>query len=66
MGGYLGRLSVRRVLLQRLTGGGECHVSLRDIEALCGLFCTGGQVVPCVRACARVLKLAGTHGHTTP
>lgn len=46
----------------------ECHVSLRDIEALCGRVCaprTGG--VLCVRACGccvLVLNLAG--GRTQP
>lgn len=60
--GDLGRLSVcEGVLLQRR----ECHVSLRDIEALCGLFCTGDRWCRvCSGACA--LKVAGGHGHTTP
>lgn len=60
--GDLRRLSVYEgVPLRRR----ECHVSLRDIEALCGLFCTGdrwclvclGVWVLCVCACG--LKLAG-------
>ncbi len=45
-------------------------MSLRDIEALCGLFCTGDRWCRvCVSACLCVwcvLKLAGGHGHTTP
>lgn len=60
--GDLRRLSVYEgVPLRRR----ECHVSLRDIEALCGLCCTGdrwclvclGVWVLCVCACG--LKLAG-------
>lgn len=39
----------------------ECHVSLRHIGALCGLFASGGgQVVPRARACVNVeRKLSG-------
>lgn len=56
--GDLGRLSVcEGVLLQRR----ECHVSLRDIGALCGVFCTGDRwCLVCLGVvCVCVLKLAG-------
>lgn len=45
---------------------GECHVSLSDIEALCGLFSTGDRwcrLCVCARGC---VETSGGHGHTTP
>ncbi len=45
---------------------GECHVSLRDIEALCGLFCTGDRwcrVCMCVCVCVCVETSRGARTH---
>lgn len=45
----------------------ECHVSLRDIGALCGLFCTGDRwCFVCLGVAYTCTETSGGHGHTTP